>query len=237
MWYPPRPNDDASVFDEIYPATSFSVSKLMVRDKTASASAVDGGSLWKNWHVNDEHCNDIKNNPPVKDDRLNYLISNNWHSIPKSIASSSRRQYIHGVEVRKLEKDHFLCGEHGLFSTRKFSRFDIIGEYTGMVVGSTVNGHYVAARSSADVYRLIPRRVPRRYVVSCSRSYIFQRRLRADSQIADCISVLPSPERPHYRCGGVWVKPCPAAKFLHQPIALPVRDKSDEIGFRYSRLV
>ncbi len=69
-------------------------------------------------------------------DRLNYL---------KNIASSSRRQYIHGVEVRKLEKDHFLCGEHGLFSTRKFSRFDIIGEYTGMVVGSTVNGHYVAA--------------------------------------------------------------------------------------------
>lgn len=146
MWYPPRPNDDASVFDEIRPATSFTESKLMVLDETATTCTLDGGSLWKNWHVNDEHCNDMKNNPPViKDDRLNYLISNNWHLIPKNIASSSRRQYIHGVEVRKLGKDHFLCGEHGLFSTRKFSKFDIIGEYTGMVVGSTVNGHYVAA--------------------------------------------------------------------------------------------
>ena len=150
MWYPPRANDDDDDDDENADfeknRPSHSGSNLAVVDETAT-SPVDGGSLWKNWHVNDrENSNDIKNNPFSKnDDRLNYLVSNNWHLIPKNIASSSRRQYIHGVEVRKLGKDHFLCGEHGLFATRKFSRFDIIGEYTGMVVGSTVNGHYVAA--------------------------------------------------------------------------------------------
>lgn len=44
-----------------------------------------------------------------------------------------------------LGKDHFLCGEKGVFATEKFDRFDIVGEYTGKVVDDTVNGHYVAA--------------------------------------------------------------------------------------------
>ena len=153
MWYPPRQNENDAAVDEIRPVTSLLESNIMAVDETVTRP-VDGGSLWKNWHLIDGQWSEVKSHPIPSsspppssndDNRLRYLINNNWHLIPKDIASKSRRQHIQGVEVRKLGKDHFLSGEHGLFSTRKFSKFDIIGEYTGMVVGSTVNGHYVAA--------------------------------------------------------------------------------------------
>ena len=44
-----------------------------------------------------------------------------------------------------MPKDHVLHGEYGLFATKRFSKFDIIGEYTGKVVGDDVHGHYVAS--------------------------------------------------------------------------------------------
>ncbi len=49
-----------------------------------------------------------------------------------------------GVEIRKLPEGHALAGQHGLFATKDFSRCDIIGEYTGIVVGSSASGPYVA---------------------------------------------------------------------------------------------
>lgn len=77
--------------------------------------------------------------------KLKYTSSNLWHSISKEQKEGCRRFQVKGVEVRKLGKDHPLCGEYGLFASRKYSRFDIVGEYTGKIVGNKVGGHYVAA--------------------------------------------------------------------------------------------
>jgi hypothetical protein len=76
---------------------------------------------------------------------VKYTCCNKWQSIPKEKAEACRRPKPKGVEVRKLPKGHFLHGEYGLFASERFSRFDIVGEYTGKIVGDDVNGHYVAA--------------------------------------------------------------------------------------------
>ncbi len=54
------------------------------------------------------------------------------------------RYHIDGAEVRLLPVDHVLHGEYGLFATKKFEKFDVVGEYVGMIVGDGVYGHYVA---------------------------------------------------------------------------------------------
>ncbi len=83
---------------------------------------------------------------PFAETNVKYLHANRWNSIPKTKIESARRHKPKGIEVRKLPKDHFLYGEYGLFATERFSRFDIIGEYTGKIVGDEVQGgHYVAA--------------------------------------------------------------------------------------------
>lgn len=74
-----------------------------------------------------------------------YLVSNNWGKVRKEDREAVRRSHIHGVEVRDLPVGHLLYGEQGLFATRKFEPFDIVGEYTGLVVGHSCYGHYVAA--------------------------------------------------------------------------------------------
>lgn len=76
---------------------------------------------------------------------VRYVGSNQWQGVSKEEQKNSKRHRVKGVEVRKLGSDHFLCGQYGLFATEKFFRFDVIGEYTGKIVGDTVNGHYVAA--------------------------------------------------------------------------------------------
>ena len=84
-----------------------------------------------------DNCETLLNNDEVynknrsKNKLLTYTISNKWQSIPKEKTEASRRHRIHGVEIRKLEKDHILCGEYGLFATQKFFKFDVVGEYTG----------------------------------------------------------------------------------------------------------
>lgn len=90
--------------------------------------------------------------PPSHDNRqafvelgVRYVHSNQWYGVSNEEKEKCRRFKVKGVEARKLGKDHVLCGQYGLFATEKFSQFDIIGEYTGKIVGSTVNGHYVAA--------------------------------------------------------------------------------------------
>ena len=87
---------------------------------------------------------------PFKETNVKKLLTNKWNSIPKEKKEEARRYKPKGVEVRKLPKDHFLSGQYGLFATEKFSRFDIIGEYVGVVVGDEVNGHYVAALEDKD---------------------------------------------------------------------------------------
>jgi hypothetical protein len=82
---------------------------------------------------------------PSWNNELKYTSVNWWcANIKRESKEACRHHHVHGVEVRDLGKDHFLCGERGLFATEKFSRFDIIGEYCGRVVDDTINGHYVA---------------------------------------------------------------------------------------------
>lgn len=87
----------------------------------------------------------------MSEDNLRYLYtpvtSNVWNHVPESIRSEMCKYFIPGVEVRDLPLDHFLGknGEQGLFAARKFFKYDILGEYTGIVVPREVCGHYVAA--------------------------------------------------------------------------------------------
>jgi hypothetical protein len=76
---------------------------------------------------------------------LKYIHSNQWNSISKQDTMNARRFQVKGVEVRKLPKNHFLAGEYGLFATRRFEKYDILGEYTGKIVDHHAFGHYVAA--------------------------------------------------------------------------------------------
>jgi hypothetical protein len=100
------------------------------------------------FHLSSKHIVDDSTDvclDPFAETNVKFLPSNNWVAIPKEKREQVRRHKIKGVEVRRLPKNHFLSGQHGLFATEKFSRFDIIGEYTGKIVADDVNGHYVAA--------------------------------------------------------------------------------------------
>lgn len=61
--------------------------------------------------------------------REEYLVSNDW----SNVNGNKKRKTIDGVEVRVLPKGHILEGEKGVFATKHFSQYDIIGEYTGVV--------------------------------------------------------------------------------------------------------
>jgi hypothetical protein len=83
--------------------------------------------------------------------KLKYLTANIWDKkIDVETREKSRRQVPVGVEVRDLSGDHFLAGEQGLFATRKFLKYDILGEYTGRIVPPSVGGHYVALLEDKD---------------------------------------------------------------------------------------
>ena len=78
-------------------------------------------------------------------DEFVYIRSNNWSNIPKSRRDHGgiRKTSIPGIEVRVLPKGHLLENQKGVFAKKKFSTFDIIGEYTGNITFQ--NGRYVAA--------------------------------------------------------------------------------------------
>ena len=79
----------------------------------------------------------------VPDGILNYTTKNIWPpSIPCDRIESCRRMKPPNVEARNLPKNHFLCGEKGLFAIAKFSRYDIVGEYTGKIVDDTAGGRF-----------------------------------------------------------------------------------------------
>jgi hypothetical protein len=82
---------------------------------------------------------------------LKYLNQNIWDKkIDIPTRENSRRMAPVGVEVRDLPKGHFLAGEQGLFALKRFSKYDIIGEYTGKIVPASVGGHYVALLEDKD---------------------------------------------------------------------------------------
>ena len=50
-----------------------------------------------------------------------------------------------GIQVRHLPKQHPLHGQQGLFATHAVAPYDLVGEYTGIVVPEGVGGSYCAA--------------------------------------------------------------------------------------------
>jgi SET domain-containing protein len=61
-----------------------------------------------------------------------YLDANDWSSISNK-QEYERKGGIKGIEVRVLQPPHILAGEKGVFATKDFSKYDCIGEYTGIV--------------------------------------------------------------------------------------------------------
>ena len=78
---------------------------------------------------------------------LKYLNCNKWaFNVSKEMKENCRRHTVHGVIVKDLAHNHPLYGEQGLYTTKKFEKFDVIGEYLGLIVGPEVKcGHYLAA--------------------------------------------------------------------------------------------
>jgi len=63
---------------------------------------------------------------------VSFVFENVWkrsNGVTKQMKASSRRKHLRGVEVRDLPEQHFLHGQQGLFATKRFYQFDIIGEY------------------------------------------------------------------------------------------------------------
>jgi hypothetical protein len=117
------------------------------------------------WYPNepsfDENCSPtimevkiVEVNDPWKSDNLKYTSCNKWQSVSKERVEACRRHKVNGVEARLLPKNHPLHGEYGLFAVQKFYKYDVIGEYTGKIVGDDVHGHYVAALEDNKVHDL-----------------------------------------------------------------------------------
>ena len=83
----------------------------------------------------------VESHPIWKSGLIKYTSQNWWsNKVSKEKKEASRRLAIPGVVVKDLPADHFLHGQQGLFATSKFSVFDVIGEYTGRIVDSSVSG-------------------------------------------------------------------------------------------------
>jgi len=63
----------------------------------------------------------------------NYLCENDWNFIKNKHKFEKNHSSIEGIEVRVLPKGHLLEGEKGVFATKNFEQYDIIGEYTGVI--------------------------------------------------------------------------------------------------------
>lgn len=85
------------------------------------------------------------------------LYKNDWSKIPHEIMGLQPKERIDGIEVRGLPLSHFLgkLGKAGVFATRKWFKYDIIGEYCGMVCPATAGDSYVAAFDNIDAVQLI----------------------------------------------------------------------------------
>lgn len=86
----------------------------------------DNSSIPKNWPSN-----------------IKYIHFMNYHkNFPK-------KSFIKKVLIQKIEdKNHILYGEYGLYATEKINKFDVLGEYTGLI--TEFGGRYVASFTGID---------------------------------------------------------------------------------------
>lgn len=61
-----------------------------------------------------------------------YLDANDWSMIPNKDKYKQEGQ-IKGVDVRVLDPPHILAGQRGVFATKQFSKYNVIGEYSGII--------------------------------------------------------------------------------------------------------
>lgn len=122
-WYPARSEKDADTIAECTTRTT-------TRANEAQKMALDTDQKHEKW----------------ANGTLKYTLCNRWAAnIDKNVKESCRRHHIYGVVVKSLPPNHQLHGEEGLFTVKKFEKYDIIGEYTGKIVGPEVTcGHYLA---------------------------------------------------------------------------------------------
>jgi hypothetical protein len=79
--------------------------------------------------------------------RCHYTSSNVWPDA--ALRAGAERAPMHGVAIRKLLPPHPVAGQYGLFATRPFAQFDVLGEYVGKVIRASwsakdTTGEYVA---------------------------------------------------------------------------------------------
>lgn len=72
----------------------------------------------------------------------NYIhIFNNYD--PKNILQNFIKSKIDGVEVKKInDKLHPVFGKYGLFTTKKWYPYEVLGEYTGEIKNYFSNSQY-----------------------------------------------------------------------------------------------
>jgi hypothetical protein len=81
-----------------------------------------------------------------KDLHIKYLASNDWTGLDKQAKKSRECKLVgrtEGVQIVKCPEGHLCAGRYGLFATQPFEKFDIVGEYTGVITRD--NGEYVAS--------------------------------------------------------------------------------------------
>jgi len=79
------------------------------------------------------NCSICKYNIELFSNENKYLCTNNWNLIDNKHKIEKNHSSIEGIEVRILPKGHLLAGEKGVFATKNFNQYDVIGEYTGIV--------------------------------------------------------------------------------------------------------
>ena len=135
-WYPPRFSDMfTDNNNDITTNNTTNTQQTVVNDTPILPCSQPSPSHWK-WDKGD----------------LKYLTTNRWAlNISKEMKESCRRHTIHGVIVKDLAPNHPLYGEQGLYATKKFERFDVLGEYLGKIVGPEIKcGHYLAALEDTE---------------------------------------------------------------------------------------
>jgi hypothetical protein len=61
-----------------------------------------------------------------------YLYKSDWSQI-RNKPNFEKCEFIDGIEVRILPSSHLLSGQKGVFATKQFKQYDVIGEYTGII--------------------------------------------------------------------------------------------------------
>ena len=68
---------------------------------------------------------------------------------PLFIMDSYKITSLSGVQVKKItDKNHPVYQQYGLFATKKWKPYQIIGEYTGIITNKYINSDYLASLSN-----------------------------------------------------------------------------------------